>query len=202
MSRLFPPRPETKICPEDLPKYDNGLYVAQYKLNGTNSPTETLGGGLLDSYTRHLDDHKLWTPETSKALEPLRDLPRGYTFVPELMHSKVKGGPKDTLYIHDLITSPDEDLFGETYEARYQMILDLLNPEDHGDPDHLVVTPHLWVARNLTSGFKELFEGIKCPWHEGLVLKRLKGKLNNCNKPTSNSNWQVKCRVPHENYSF
>jgi ATP-dependent DNA ligase len=118
------------------------------------------------------------------------------------MHSKVTGGPKDTLYIHDLITHPTEELFGSTYKERYQLILDLLNPEDHGDEDHLVVTPNLWVARNLTKGFREMFNQIKCPWHEGTVLKDPKGRLGNCSKPTSNSGWQVKCRVPHKNYGF
>jgi ATP-dependent DNA ligase len=188
--------------PEDLDRFERMGYLWQYKLNGTNSVQETLGNGAIDAYTRHQEPHKLWTPDHSKALEPIRDLPAGFILVGELMHSKVKGGPKDTLYLHDMIQHPTEEMYGETYLERYRLLMELFNPEDRGDEDHLVITPNLWVARNLIEGFRKLFNAIKCPWHEGTVLKNPMGKLGNCSKATTNSGWQVKCRVPHKNYSF
>jgi hypothetical protein len=200
---IYPPRPESAVDPSELGRYENLKFWGQYKKNGTYTVEEALGHGELLSYTRHREPHKSWDPCTSKALEPIRDLaPVGTILCGELLHSKVSGGHKDTIYLHDIVSLGEEDMFGETYRTRYAALLDLFKPEDQGDPSHLVVTPNLWVARNLLSGFLEAFNALKNPEDEGFVLKNPDSRLALCNKKSSNSGWQVKCRVPHANYSF
>lgn len=36
-SYIYPPRPEYKILPNSLDKYDTGEYIAQPKINGSNA---------------------------------------------------------------------------------------------------------------------------------------------------------------------
>ena len=43
---LYPPRPQFKIPPEELDKYDNGEYFASPKLNGTACVVFTNGEQL------------------------------------------------------------------------------------------------------------------------------------------------------------
>ena len=49
---LYPPRPQFKIPPEELDKYDNGEYFASPKLNGTACVVFT-NGEQLEVYNRH-----------------------------------------------------------------------------------------------------------------------------------------------------
>lgn len=200
---IHPPRPEKAVDPSELVRYERLGWWAQYKKNGTYTVEEALVPGEVMSYTRHLEPHKLWDPCSSEALEPIRALvPPGTILCGELLHSKVKGGHKDTIYLHDLVTLGQEDMFGETYATRYQALLELFKPKETGLQDHLMVTANLWVAKNLTKGFREAFESLEDPEDEGFVLKNPNSRLALCNREGSNSGWQVKCRVPHANYSF
>ena len=202
---IYPPRPEKAVDPSELPRYENPLqWWAQVKKNGSYTVEKTLLQHTLLSYTRHRTPHSLWEPRTSKALEPIRDMTQPGTLVcGELLHSKVKGGHRDVIYLHDIIIAGERDLFGETYEDRYALLLDIFKPMDQGDLDHFVVSEHLWIAKNILREFTGIFRSLTDPEDEGLVLKNPKARLMLCNREGSNSGWQVKVRRPlSPNYSF
>lgn len=194
--RYYPPRPEKAVDPSELNRYENLGWIAEFKKNGTYTVPDQ-----GEVYTRHLEPHLLWDPKSSVAMEEIRKIP-GICLCSELLHKKVKGGHQDTLYVHDILVFKGEDLVGETYEDRYKILLSLFDFKDEGDPSHWVVNRNLWISKWIYSGFRQVFDSITDPEDEGLVLKNPKARLKFCNKPGSNSGWQIKCRKPHKNYSF
>lgn len=173
-------------------------FVAQKKKNGTCTLIFARGKQVIFK-TRHNDDHKLWVPKPEHvAFFSGRD--KWDVFVAELLHSKVSGGPKDELYIHDQIVRDGVQLVGETFAARQAALLARFSG---GKPeaDQYRLAPKITLAKNFNSGFVKLFDTLGKE-DEGLVLKDMNSVLKPCLKPNSNSAWQVKCRIPHANYSF
>ena len=195
---LWPPRPENKIAKTMLGFYQQRGFVAQKKKNGTCTLIFAKGDQVIFK-TRHNDDHKLWVPQPEHVnfFSGEKDW---NVFVAELLHSKVAGGPKNELYIHDQIVRDGKQLVGETFRERQASLLAKFSggrPED----DLYRLTPKITLAKNFVAGFSKLFETLKKE-DEGLVLKELNAPLRACLKPNSNSSWQVKCRIAHANYSF
>lgn len=194
--RYYPPRPEKAVDPSELGRYENLGWIAEFKKNGTYTVPDR-----GDVYTRHLESHKLWSPESSSAMTEIRKIP-GICLCSELLHKKVAGGHQDTLYVHDILVYKDEELTGTTYEERYKILLGLFDIKDMGHIDRWIVNENLWIAKWLYSGFRQVFDSITDPEDEGLVVKNPKAKLAFCRKPGSNSSWQIKCRKSTKNYSF
>jgi hypothetical protein len=193
---FYPPRPEKAVDPSELGRFESLGWIGQFKKNGTYTVPDR-----EKVYTRHLEPHKLWNPNDSKAMTEIRKIP-GITLCSELLHKKVSGGSQDTLYIHDILVINNEDLVGVSYEDRYKMLLNLFVWKDEGNPDYFVVNKNLWISKWIYKGFLKTFNAMTNPEDEGLVLKNPKAKLAFCGKPGSNSSWQIKCRRPHKNYSF
>lgn len=195
---LWPPRPETKIAKPMLGFYQRRGFLAQKKKNGTCTLIFAKGDQVIFK-TRHNEDHKLWAP-----LEEHRRFFAGEknwnVFVAELLHSKVSGGPKHELYIHDQIVRDGVQLVGETFSNRQAALLAKFSggkPED----DLYRLTPKITLAKNFAANFTQMFDTLKKE-DEGLVLKDPNAPLRSCIKPNSNAGWQVKCRIGHKNYSF
>jgi hypothetical protein len=194
---LWPPRPETKIPTSALSFYENRGWWAQVKKNGTCTVIFSNGKDIIFK-TRHNEDHKLWTPlQEHRDFFGKRD---GWNvYVAELLHSKVSGGPKNELYIFDILVNDSQYLTGTTFADRQVLLHDLWQGTNEGD--QVRVSEHVSVAVSFDSGFEERFKHLKKE-DEGLVLKNPEGKLLPCFKPDSNASWQVKCRIPNKNYSF
>jgi len=203
---LYPPRPDKSITPELLGFYNKRGYYATLKANGTNNIIAVGPDRILKCMTRHKEDHKLWVP-TENSSKIFQNLPgKGwYVFTAELMHSKVKNGPKDTNYIHDILVNDGKYLLGSTYIERQNMLKDIFikgNEEQDSKGRFIILNNNTWLAINHTSDFKRLFEQFDNEYDEGLVLKNPNAKLELCSRETSNSNWQVKCRKATKNYGF
>ena len=199
---LWPPRPERAINKPMLGFYQNRGFVAQKKKNGTCTMIFGRGDQVIFK-TRHKDNndgnHKLWTPQ-EEHVRFFQGEKNWNVFVAELLHSKVAGGPKNELYIHDQIVRDGVQLVGESFQSRQAALLAKFSggrPED----DQYRLAPKITLAKNFVSGFTKLFETLKKE-DEGLVLKDRAAPLRACLKANSNSMWQVKCRITHANYSF
>lgn len=140
-SYLWPPRPDQPIPQTLLPYYESGLgYVAQAKKNGTCNiiavkpslvrATKKADGWIV-CMNRHKEDHKLWQP-TAASSEIFKKLPGDgwYVFVAELLHSKLKEGPRDTNFINDMLVADGEYLVGKTFGERQYMLYDLFMGEE------------------------------------------------------------------------
>lgn len=194
---LWPPRPEKKIPTSGLGFYEREGWVAQTKKNGTCTVIFSRGDEVIFR-TRHNEEHKLWTP-TKEHLNFFSGQENWNVYVAELLHSKVTGGPKNELYIFDVLVSNGTYLTGVTFEERVR----LLNEQWDGDDedDQVRISPKICLAKNFVGSFSQRFNSLKTE-DEGLVLKNPKAKLLPCFKPNSNAGWMVKCRIPHKNYSF
>lgn len=178
------------------------------KKNGTCNVLAVGPDGSIKAMTRHETVHKLWTP-SAKTAAPFKNLPRQnegwYVFVAELMHSKVAGGTKDTNYIHDILVADGEYLVGKTFEERQAILVGLFPDIDQSKStvSYHVIDDNTWLARNYSGALSALYDTVIAdPSCEGLVLKNPKAKLAMCSRQKSNTDWQVKCRRPHKNYSF
>lgn len=198
---LWPPRPEKKIMPDLLPMFQARGWGADIKKNGTCTELSfDPATGLLEPWTRHKEQHILWRPDmASPCLRRLRELKGGlYVLVGELLHSKVKG-IRDTLFLFDVLVSDGQDLVGKTLAER-RAILHSLWSETPGT-QYNVVDDRLWTANLLTGNLRDLFNNLKAPEDEGLVLKDPNSKLDPCYHQVNNQGWQVKCRLPKTMYA-
>ena len=196
-SYLYPPRPENKIAKPQLAFYENRGWWAQKKKNGTCTVVFARGNEVIFK-TRHNDDHKLWTPQGDHNAF-FAGRAKWNVYVAELLHSKVSGGPKNELYIFDQIVKDGVQLVGTTFAERQGMLFDEFSGNDEGD--QIRIADRITLAKCFDEGFAEMYDHLK-PEDEGLVLKNPEGRLSPCFKMDSNSNWQVKCRITHANYSF
>lgn len=200
-SYLFPPRPETKIAQPQLSFYENEGWWAQKKKNGTCTVIFARGNEIIFK-TRHpeLDDgeHKLWKPEGDHNAF-FAGRAKFSVFVAELLHSKVKGGPRSELYIFDQLVHEGQQLVGSTFAERQELLHDQFSGTDEGD--QVRIAPRITLAKCFNEGFGEMFANLK-PEDEGLVMKDPLATMKPCFKRDSNSAWQVKCRIGHRNYTF
>ena len=202
---LFPPRPESAISPDTLGFYEGRKWVAQHKMNGTNTIIGISPDKNFIAMTRHGTDHKAWAITDHIKTELTRLFPENEWFVlcAELMHSK---GPtiKDTLYIHDCLVWQGEFLLDSTFESR-QLLLDQRLITGVETATHYVCDKEgkVWYAKRFNQGFTDLFWAINdTKIVEGLVLKNPQGKLRSCRTATENRYWMVKCRHPNASYNF
>lgn len=200
---LFPPRPEVKIAKPQLAFFENQGFWCQKKKNGTCTMVFARRNEIIFK-TRHNesknggDDHKLWTPQGDHTAF-FAGRPKWNVYVAELLHSKVSGGPRDELYIFDQIVKDGVQLVGSTFAERMEMLHEEFQGKDEGD--QIRIAKRITLAKCFDEGFAEMFDTLK-PEDEGLVLKNPLAELKPCFKADSNSGWQVKCRIPHRNYSF
>lgn len=198
---LFPPRPENKIAKPMLGFYENKGWWSQKKKNGTCTMIFARGNEIIFK-TRHPEiadgAHRMWTPEGdhNAFFAGSKDW---NVYVAELLHSKVKGGPKNELYIFDQVVRNGEQLVGSTFGERQSMLHSKFTGTDEGD--QVRIAPRITLAKCFDEGFADVFENLKDE-DEGLVLKNPEAVLKPCFKLDSNSTWQVKCRIPMKNYSF
>lgn len=202
-SYLWPPRPDQAVAPQMMGMLERQGYIAQIKKNGTCNVIAVGPNKEIVVKSRHKDDHKLWTPDLNK-LSAFRSLPgKGwYVFVAELIHSKVPG-LRDINYIHDILVCDGEYLVGVSQADRHAMLVKLFKATDFPETySHWVIDEYTWVARQFTSGFKAMFDGLDAPEDEGLVFKLPKKPLGICAKQTSNNSGMLKSRKAHKNFSF
>jgi len=205
-SYLYPPRPEKLIAPTNLAQIEALGWWAQAKLNGTCCTLYVTPERKTVAVGRHgPGNHLAWQPgpQWDAFVETLPVVGGWWVFVGELLHSKVRGGPRDTVYLFDMLVSDSQYLLGSKYRQRYEMLQELCDfTEPDADNNYRVVTPGVWLASNRTSGFGKLFSAPSEPIVEGLVFKNPDAALLTCAHATNNQGWQIKCRYAKANLSF
>lgn len=202
---LYPPRPEHAILPLDLARFEARGYVCQIKKNGTSNVMAISPDRQITAMMRDRKPHKAWEPD-ERTRRAFLDLPgKGwYYFCAELLHSKVSG-LRHTNYIFDILVADGTRLEGTTFSERQTILGDLFpNSVESMGGGYRVIDQHTWLAVTYPGSFYRLFQTIQQrhrPEDEGLVLKKPNAKLAFCVSPTSNEDWQVKCRLPTANYA-
>lgn len=198
---LWPPRPENAIPPNMLKLVSNGK-LAQVKKDGTCNVI-AVGRGKIKFWTRHNEAHKAWKP-TKEFEEKMIELAgdKTYIFVAELLHNKTPH-IKHVNYFNDILVHADNYLVGVTFENRQKLLYEFFDASSGTeDYSHYIINENIWVARNFTNGFVQLFKRLSNPEDEGIVIKTANAELRDCMKQKANSAWQQKCRVTNKKHSF
>lgn len=205
MKYIYPPRPETKIAPESLNRFEEmGVYFAEVKLNGSSMEVYTNGNTECKTMNRHKE------PIACKiSKEELLSLHKGngdIVLCGELMNKGQKdetGKVWNNVYvIWDIIVYNGEHLLGRTFEERYEL-LKTLYPNNPVKKYLHQISDNCYRIEKIDSKFMEVFKDIcKYDMYEGLVMKRKDGKLENGTTATNNTRTQIKCRKPTKNYNF
>lgn len=199
---ITPPLTKRETPPSMLPFWETEMrWWAEAKKEGTHSLIAVSPDKELTAWTRLGEPHKLWS-WTSGSAAAFKRLPgRGWYLIDaELMHSK-GGGVRDTNFVHDVLVDDGVYLIGDTYQTRYERLLNLFVRTEHGfdgpksaaDRAAFVVDGHTQVAKVYKQGsdFAGLFKDlVASPTNEGIMLKDPQGKLTLSHKVE----WMVKCR--------
>ena len=209
---LYPPRPQFKIPPEELDKYDNGEYFASPKLNGTACVVFT-NGEQLEVYNRHKLPISKYSPFINfRSLSPDG---QWYVYAGEYLNKGQKGETgeveRDKFVIWDILVYAGEYLIGSTYLDRIR-IIDNAYPAKQLVSDKGLEWREYMAATTLNGiykvpvyaqGFKYMYDDlVKTDLYEGVVLKKAQAKLTYGFNEKNNSEWQVKCRKENKLYKF
>lgn len=220
---LWPPRPTSAVTPMQIAFFERRGYQAQFKLNGTCvvigiGPDDCSCPIHLEVWNRHKEPAKWRPPDIRSVLRTMFPFQGWNVFVAELLHSKVSDGPKNTIYIHDLLVQDGVYLIGVNYASRHGLLReaaarvissDFRDPGESASsiaisdiPGILPVSENVWLALNLPdagTAFASIEPGgIK----EGIVLKNPSAILEDCDKQSANSGWSVKIRYANKAAAF
>jgi ATP-dependent DNA ligase len=209
---LYPPRPVETTKHTELYKYDNGLFLAQPKYNGTCCE-------VFMNETEMIVMNRHNQPISSKYHNiDLRGMYRGsgWMVICGEFLNKNKTGEDGLPFnlkfvIWDILVYNGKYLIGSTFEQRMNL-LEQLYPcskmkvgEKFESLNYLCFTEHknVYKAPVYPTSFAILFELIsKVDVYEGLVLKRKDAPLKYGLSEKNNNDWQIKCRKPTKNYRF
>jgi len=203
---IFPPRPELKISPDILGKYDCGVYLGQPKLNGSlcevfMNETET------KVFNRHNANFKIFKFD----IDEFRNLYQGFGWMclcGEFMNKakKDKDGKNSfdqTFVIFDIIIKDGMHLVKTTFEERVKMLDEMYGTKEYDEYLLDVDSPNVFRVKTFYTDFVNLWNNIvKIDMLEGLVLKRKDGLLEDGVREKNTVGSQVKVRKSCRNYSF
>jgi len=208
-SYIYPPRPKTAVPFGEIGPYRDGRWKAQLKLNGTRSLVCVSPDGEVDFWNRHRERHKAWRPPP-RIVDAVRELfacGKWVVLDAELLHSK-HASVKDTLYFFGSLVLDGRYLVGETYETCYAGLVRVCGDRMTDVPGHGGFTAQigrgLWMARMIPhERWGEAWALAQAnPIVEGMVLKRVKARLEFGRSQDNNGSWMIRCRKSTKNFRF
>jgi ATP-dependent DNA ligase len=174
----------------------NPAWIAEPKYNGSRLLLHRLPSGNWEFWNRHKERFN-YTPSPEVAAA-LADLPllegEYYLFDGELRHNKTVG-VRHKIVLYDCLISQGELMTPHPFRWR-RHVLEVLA---HIMCDDRIIS----IAPQYPDHFREVFDELTPdPEVEGLVIKRLDGKLNLGRTRAVNSTWMFKVRKPNNSYHF
>ena len=201
---IYPPRPESKIRNTELIKYDNGTFISQPKLNGSNCTIYTNG---IDVYI--MNRHKQELSNVKLGKKVFTDLHRGEGWMAingEYMNKSKNNGDgltfNNKFVIFDILIYEGKQMVGTTFEYRVDLLKNLYDSVKY---DNIIrkINDDIYIVETFFEGFDSIYEDIvSIDMYEGLVIKKKKSKLENGISQKNNSSSQIKVRKPTKNYDF
>lgn len=170
---------------------DSPDWVADRKYNGNRLVLHYFDG-KFQFWNRH--GAKMNFSPNEELLDALRSLPlKGYCmFDGELRNHKVHGISQKVM-LWDTFLWDGELLTDKLFEERHAIVANIV--KEDGDP--------LGCPHQFRTDFLDVFERVsKDKEIEGLVMKKLTGKLGVSRKTNSDSRWMYKVRRPHEGGNY
>lgn len=201
---IYPPRPEFKIKPISLNKYDNNEYLCEPKLDGSNCSLYINTNSFIQR-NRHkgtITNFKMNEKEILKLHKGDGEI----VLVGEYMNkskNNIDGNKFNQKFvIFDILVYEDQYLVGSTFEERYNHLKSIYKLKDY-DEYLYQISDNVFLVKNFSDNFEKRFKKIiKVDMLEGFVLKRKNAKLERGTRIKNNINSQVKCRKPTKNFQF
>lgn len=201
---IYPPRPEINLPSSELNKYDNGLWLGQPKLNGSNITIFT-NGVELHVYNRHnslLSNVKM----TKEDFLPLHRGNGWFVINGEYMNKSKLNGKNEVfnhkLVIFDVLVYNGIQTIGMTFEERINLLNKLYTQSDY-DGFINKVSDKVYMVKSFYENFHQTYQKIiQTDMYEGWVLKKRNAKLKNGISEKNNTDSQMKFRKPTKNYSY
>ncbi len=208
-SYIYPPRPKAAVPYEGIVRYMDGSWMAQLKMNGTRNIIAVSPEGDVEFWNRHQERHRAWrpTPAIIKAVRRRFACGQWVVLDSELLHSKHES-VKNTVYLFGALVLDSKYLVGETYESSYDALAAVC-----GNPTIIVdgyggfvsdVGDGLWLARMIGPDCwgEAWVVAERASIVEGMVLKRVKAKLEMGYSENNNGSWMIRCRKATKNFAF
>ena len=202
---IYPPRPKNPVPQSELDFWDNGMMIAQPKLNGSNAVIFMNGKDVM-VYNRH--NQRMTNVQLGK--EELLKLysGEGWMVINGEYMNKSKSDENGQVFNHklvifDILVYNGSYLLGTSFQDRVNLLDNLFGKNDSEKIYLYSVIENIYRVKSYTSNFKEMFEElIKIDMVEGLVMKRKSGKLEIGNTENNNTKSQIKFRKATKNYKF
>lgn len=202
---LYPPRPQNAVPSTDLNYYDNGSFIGQPKLNGSNSTIYTDGVKVI-IMNRHGDRLTRFEIKDDEILSLYRGT-GGWTVLNGEYMNKSKRDENSVFnhkfVIFDILVNDGDYLIGKTFKQRVEL-LDEMFGKVECEKDYLWgISDNVYRVKSYENNFSMLFDTLTpIDMIEGLVLKRVNARLEMGNTELNNTKSQVKARKSTKNYKF
>ena len=203
---LYPPRPQNAVPSTDLGYYDDGTFLGQPKLNGSNCVIFTDGVKVF-KMNRHNDRLTRFEIKNEEILA-LYQGNGGWTVLNGEYLNKNKSDEMRKSFNHkfvifDILVNDGDYLIGKTFEQRIKL-LDEMFGQNECEKDYLFgISDNVYRVKSYENNFNGLFDKLTpIDLIEGLVLKRKNARLEMGNTELNNTKSQIKARKPTLNYKF
>ncbi len=203
---IFPPRPKNSVSPTELNYFENSGLITQAKINGSNTSIYTNGQSVI-VMNRHGQRLTGFSINTDEILSLYKGTGGWLVLNAEYLN---KSQTDETgrvfnhkLVIFDILVYDSNYLVGSTFESRVKL-LDELYENKECDKEYLYnISENVYRVKTYTENFENLFNSlIKIGMYEGLVFKRMSGKLEMGLRELNTSSSQFKIRKPTPNYKY
>ena len=204
-SYIYPHRPENKVSSDVLNIYDNGTFMGQPKLNGSNCLIFTNGVDFM-KMNRHNGRITRFKIEDSE----LATIYRGEEWMilsGEYMNKSKKDEDGKTFnhkfVIFDILAYDGVYLVGKTFEERVDLLDEIYGKVEVRKPYLYGVSENVFRVRSYRDDFRTLYNYYSSiDMLEGLVMKRANAKLEAGSSENNNTRSQIKVRKPTKNYKY
>lgn len=202
---IYPPRPKNAIPDYELSSFDDGTFIAQPKLNGSNCVIFTNGQRFI-AMNRH--GQRLTNFELNES--ELKSIYRGsgWMILNGEYLNKSKSDETGNSFNHkfvifDILCFNGDYLLGKTFEERIQL-LDNLYGQKSCEKDYLfAISENVYRVKSYLTDFKMIYDRLTpIDMIEGLVIKRKNARLEIGNTENNNIKSQLKCRKSTKNYKY
>lgn len=200
---IYPPRPELKIPKKSLKRYDNGIFFAQPKLNGSCCELYT-GPNRVYQKGRH---NNTLTNFRLSDREIIDVFGNGINLIIGEYMNKSKRDGNNLVFNHkfvifDQIVFKNDYVLDSTFDDRIKMVQSLYEPIDETEFLYKI-SDNIYMVKTFYDDFENIWnELVKIDMFEGLVMKRKTGRLERGTRIKNNHLTQLKCRKKCNLYEY
>lgn len=202
---IYPPRPKNAIPDYELSSFDDGTFIAQPKLNGSNCVIFTNGQRfiVMNRHGQRLTNFQLNENEIKSLYKGNGWMILNGEYLNKSKMDETGNSFNHKFIIFDILCYDGDYLLGKSFADRIEL-LDSLFGKNSSDKEYLFsISENIYRVKSYESNFLNLYTKISSiDMVEGLVMKRKNARLEIGNTENNNVKSQLKCRKPTKNYKF